>query len=250
MAVIVLVVGAYVLRWNISVHRVLMNRLLKSRVAWSATLVLFLIIFLGVWGVLFGLDIVGPGGITPPRAYAPVWFFLRNVTIAITYAAGYYTLVSARSFDFVRARRGLPERLVWSTGPLVWPWLMVNVILSSLNIIVVDPVLAILTEGLLPLAALIYFWPVTIAAMFSAAKWVEDSPMKQNMKWYGYLIVSIALNVWAGLAVSNILILIGASQLLALGLIVSTAMIPAVIYAAYRSSKSLIMTHKLTPIPA
>lgn len=236
-ALFVLVVGSYILYWNLSVYRALTSRMLKNRVAWTAALILLLIIFLGVWGT------AGSTHALPPRS--GIGLFLRSFAVVLSYAAGDYTMKVARRYDLVQVRRAMPERLVWALSPLVWPWVILNLLLSFLNIVLEEPLLTALIELVLPLVTLLFFWPVTIAGMISARGWVVDQRLRENMKWYVYLLASIAITVWSSYVVVTVLGVRGAVGFQGIGVFVSTIFFPAVIYTAYKSSKSLVVTHKL-----
>lgn len=235
----VIVAGGYILYWNWSVHRALASRYLKGRVAWTAILVFVLLLFLGVWQVAQGSHLF-----VPARGWTGtgVWLLLRNMMMGLSFGAGAYTLGVAHKYDFSQQRRALSERVVWVLGRVFWPWLIVSFVMYYLNGILQDPQLILITELALPALALFIFWPLMVVAMFSAKTWVVDSRLRQNMKWYLYLVTSIALTVWSGLFV---VIVLGVQPFPGINAFIGTFFFPGVIYTTYRASKALVMTHKL-----
>lgn len=200
-------------------------------------------LFFGVW------DVAQDSLLFVPRQGwmgAGVWLLLRNIMMALSFGAGAYTLRVARKYDFNQQRRAQSERVVWVLSRLFWPWLIASFIMYYLNGILQDHLLILITELALPAAALFFFWPLLVGTMFSAKTWVVDSRLRQNMKWYLYLIASIALTVWSGVLVVNIL---NVRSFPGFGVlrqsVVGIVFWPGVVYTAYRSSKALVLTHRL-----
>ncbi|MCH8022750.1 MAG: hypothetical protein IH932_03295 [Thaumarchaeota archaeon] len=223
--------GGYIIYRNMVIFEALPAKIIRSRIKWDIALVFGLMFFVG--GIL--LTVAFHFG--SPEPFALV--FGAGVSF-LSYMAGDRTIKAAIRYYFVQ--RSYIQNVVMVLSPGA-PWLLaifwlLPIISTSLPVVIPQQLQSV-TLGF-PIIGIFFFYPIMIVALLSSASRVTDPLIRKNMRWSALLIITIMAIMVGGFGVAVLLHNTGAPLLILLFSLFLIAMA-----LSYKSSMSIVVTHKL-----